>query len=387
MLGCNGQRRQRESLDERRTTASRDGRGDGGARADLSNLARGHVRNVAARNDLNQETATELQTRTSELQTQMQNDQWVAAKIFSVMLPPSMVIIDAASAAHDIQDWPTYFEGVQPPDADIPPLPAAAAPVEIPANPAVPDQHFPALVGVPEDQIQQLENQAQDVRNAYELEDSLNVQAVSRRDGVQQKEADIQVASDQEKQAANNAVSMHESFIKAQHQVSYLNDVLTAATDTFAVQVAESAIWDVAKHGILVTIRQEYRELLTGKLDLTDQETFDYYAAHKTNIFQLPDTIEQVRDLKAVQNNIIALLAHAEDYADLAVQLMARSSPTEINDFANGIYKGMQDDSSALVKSSLNAAEIPEPFKSIVRKYIVNAGNEKSASELLSVAR
>jgi hypothetical protein len=63
------------------------------------------------------------------------------------------------------------------------------------------------------------------------------------------------------------------------------------------------------------------------------------------------------------------LLVHAEGYASEAARLGALGSETESNEFANGLYGGMQKDSEELVKQGMNAINVPEPFATIMTKF------------------
>ncbi|MGZ3707945.1 MAG: hypothetical protein ACXWPM_03850 [Bdellovibrionota bacterium] len=332
-------------------------------------------------NSLLSRTTEELSGRTDELRNQMQGDRDVVSEIFSVLLPPSMVIVNQDIAAQSILHWPVYLDfpiSVAPvpavPSVFAPPFPASEVP-ELASAAPIPVPQYAALSGAPEQIVGALENTAQQATQVYEAWSDLSTRESARKEGMAQKVERLQALSQKAKQVCSMAQSINQTLLGALSKSELIDKSFQDARNTFAMQAVESMIWREGKRVVMDTIRNEYREFLTDTADLTDQQTFDHYAKQEANIFSLPDTIDHALKMKALQNNILTLLQHGTEYAQTAALLIPQASPSEIQEFAEHLFQGMSEDSEALVKSSLKATNIPGPFKIFLTRYIISGGN------------
>lgn len=249
-----------------------------------------------------------------------------------------------------------------------------------PPEPPAKQWAVPALSGGVEDLVGTLEAEATDLRTAFDGRNAAYAKLVPVRAAIRSLEErgfNIKFEIQNLPVEINNAeVTLNETRRRAARQEISMEMQL----DDFAVMAAHNWIWQNMKREAVAVLKTEVKRLAmaagTGResFELSDLEVGRFYAQSKYNVFGLPDAATKTSALITVQKQTLALLAHGQEYMQQAAELGAHGTPGQMQEFADGMFQGMDRDAEELVRVSLAAAQIREPFNTIYRKLFLKAG-------------
>jgi hypothetical protein len=344
--------------------------------------AKGYVRWYQAQIDNLKQISRELKGRSDDYHSRIKRDHETIVAAYRVFLPdgaipsvgPDSIVEPAAIASTPMPRDPDFVIGNE------------ARPYLPRAMPALPDtnaQPNPAAVrslsGTIDDRAGALEADAQDARRSFETRNNLMQQAQTVGHAYEAASSDLSRAVEKQGALIREVYATRSLVDRLHREELAASDMLHSEEAHFVFYASQAWIWQNAKMVALNALKVEMKTNRYFKahtdvgrspfLDMTEADILEYYHERRLNILNLPDGVETTVGLNKVKNSIVTLLVHAEGYASEAARLGALGSETESNEFANGLYGGMQKDSEELVKQGMNAISIPEPFATIMTKF------------------
>jgi hypothetical protein len=312
----------------------------------------------------------------------MARDRWLAAEVWRVYLPRKYVFVDAEKEAKILRNAGIPVEGLCLPFVDastpelevIPPwvlhrfdfsyTPAAAA---APAH-----LSYHRLQGTPEEVMVGLEADERKAHNAFVARNDYDM-AHSERFEAEKLDNQLRQLEQQQNEKMQRLQEILKERKTVFPELNAARKNVKSEADRLISRATDSLLWEITKNMAIEKCKRLVGKVYRGKLaalDLTEQEIFDHYQEKHFNIFSLPETAFHVRDVKALQNDILTLLNHDQDYAKTAVRLAAHGDPGEIRDFVDGMFGQLDKEGGKLIDDALSASSsLPEPVRTLVAKY------------------
>lgn len=327
--------------------------------------------------ELTQRAATQLEARAYRYEEDVKRDKSTVLSWFAVLLPPSMVKKVSPVPYESIPQpligsVPVRQQIVKEPE---PVLPAVLNPtlggLRIEINPT-------PLTGTAEDAVAQLEADADAFRAASSAQSAVFDDVKYNEDKSAQLQQERSTVEEDWESLRDEIKTFGDQLEAANWALLLAGDNLQSAKETFAYRAADAWIWGRAKTEAIRQAKSEVRRLVVSRSkgvsyrDVTDAEMRTFFSAGKRNIFGLADkSLSSGDKLYKALNRFQILRTHALGYVQEAFRVAAQGSPKEMTEFANGRYKGIDDDCEELVKANLGAINVPDPWKSVYAKYIL----------------
>ena len=351
---------------------------------------------ATARQELDRLTQAgkQFQELQQKYKLRMQRDRWLAVEAWSVFLPRKYVRINADKAGDILRFAPMPLEGNALPFVDkktpnldvLPPwllgkfdmsyLPYALA--------AAAQEPYHRLAGTPEEIIPVLEADERRAHDAFVTRNDYDM-AHSERFDYEERVKEFEGLENQQNEKQRRLEDILEQRKQVYPELNAARVNVKSEATRLLDRASESLVWEIAKNTTIDMCRKAVKEVYHDKvmsLDLTDQDIFDHYKNGNYNLFNLPGTHFHVKDIKKVQNDILTLLRHGQDYARTAVRLAAQGDPAEIQEFVGGMFNELDKNSSELIKDSLSAtSSMSEPGRTLVTRYFVGQLRKATADE------
>jgi hypothetical protein len=327
--------------------------------------------------ELTQRAATQLEARTFDYEGRIERDKETILDSCAVLLPPGMISGMKPGPYQSLPRWTgSVLQRERDETSPEPIVITATVPIE--AVKARRVDAVPPLIGTAEEAVAQLEADAQAAGAASHDADVV-------WDAVKPRRA-VAAQLDREQQDAMRARAAQRTELKTirgqldatKWALLLAGDDLQGVEQSFVYRAAEAWIWQNVKKMAIRQAKVEARGLVAAGTmgvpyrDMTEAEMLAFFNAGNRNIFGISDRALSAKEsFYPVVERVRILQTHGLDNVVEAVHLISEGSPREIDEFIDGMFKEMDDDCQQLVKASLGAIHVPEPFETIYARYLL----------------
>jgi hypothetical protein len=324
----------------------------------------------------------DLSSRSDGVLADVKRDQVTTEAAFAVLLPARLGATAGTSAL------------VEPDPVKSPRLEWAPRVVDdmrsfpIPALPALPDTNaqtgpdaFAGLTGTLDDRMQRLEADARAAGAAFDGRNDLQQQAQPRQKAYEVAVSAFSSALKRRTDLGAEITATNSRAEQLYHEKVAASDRAHEEGGRFLLYASQALIWRNAKMVALNALKVELKTNQYFKthtdaarspfLDVSEADILKFYNDRKFNVMNLPDAFETGVALNKVRKSIVTLQTHAQDYALVAPSLAAYGSETEIREFVDGLFAGMDKDARQIVSEAMNTMSVPEPFSTMFTSYLL----------------
>ncbi len=327
--------------------------------------------------ELTQRAARQFEIRALHYQEQVKRDKETVLSWFAVLLPPSVVktvspipyesiveplvgSVPVRERPREALDWSSSAEPLQ--------LRVSKYGIRFEIDPK-------PLTGTAEDAVAQLEADATAYGTASSRTPMIDavLEATNRKRPISARLGEEQRNLKEERLMLEGEITTFEGRLKATAwDLLLAQDTLKSERETFLYRAADAWIWQNAKSAAITGVKNEVRRLVAAKTtgvryrDVTNMEMRASFSTGYRNIFGLSDRIDSFSGMAEVLNRFQILRTHTLGYVEESVRVAALGSPREMLEFVRRMEEGIDEDCKELVKSTLGALKISEPWQSIV---------------------